>query len=197
MTTTDPSLPLIRWGVAGPGRAAARFAQGLTAVPGAALTSVWGRTLEKAEAFANRFDTPFVAPSLEALLAAEIDAVYVATHPDTHAEICCKGLAAGKHVLCEKPAAMNERQLLEVIVTARRHGRLFMEAMKPPFFRSTGVCASSFWLIPSAPSAMSAPGIAMRRWRPTTPCTFRRWPGAALWASVRMRHFWLWTGWGR
>ena len=134
MTTTDPSLPLIRWGVAGPGRAAARFAQGLTAVPGAALTSVWGRTLEKAEAFANRFDTPFVAPSLDALLAAEIDAVYVATHPDTHAEICCKALAAGKHVLCEKPAAMNERQLLEVIVTARRHGRLFMEAMKPPFF---------------------------------------------------------------
>ncbi len=134
MTTTDPSLPLIRWGVAGPGRAAARFAQGLTAVPGAALTSVWGRTLEKAEAFANRFDTPFVAPSLDALLAAEIDAVYVATHPDTHAEICCKALAAGKHVLCEKPAAMNERQLLEVIATARRHGRLFMEAMKPPFF---------------------------------------------------------------
>ncbi len=125
---------MIRWGVAGPGRAAARFAQGLTAVPGAALTSVWGRTLEKAEAFANRFDTPFVAPSLDALLAAEIDAVYVATHPDTHAEICCKALAAGKHVLCEKPAAMNERQLLEVIVTARRHGRLFMEAMKPPFF---------------------------------------------------------------
>ena len=125
---------MIRWSVAGPGRAAARFAQGLTVVPGAALTSVWGRTLEKAEAFANRFDTPFVAPSLDALLAAEIDAVYVATHPDTHAEICCKALAAGKHVLCEKPAAMNERQLLEVIATARRHGRLFMEAMKPPFF---------------------------------------------------------------
>ncbi len=134
MTTTDPSLPLIRWGVAGPGRAAARFAQGLTVVPGAALTSVWGRTLEKAEAFASRFDTPLVAPSLDALLAAEIDAVYVATHPDTHAEICRKALAAGKHVLCEKPAAMNQRQLLEVIATARRHGRLFMEAMKPPFF---------------------------------------------------------------
>jgi predicted dehydrogenase len=134
MTKTDPFLPLIRWGVAGPGRAAARFAQGLTAVPGAALTSVWGRTHEKAEAFASRFDTPFVAPSLDALLAGEIDAVYVATHPDTHAEICRKALAAGKHVLCEKPAAMNQRQLLEVIATARRRGRLFMEAMKPPFF---------------------------------------------------------------
>ncbi len=134
VTTTGPSLPLIRWSVAGPGRAAARFAQGLAAVPGAALTSVWGRTIEKAEAFANRFDAPSVAPSLDALLTAEIDAVYVATHPDTHAEISCKALAAGKHVLCEKPAAMNERQLLEVIATARRHGRLFMEAMKPPFF---------------------------------------------------------------
>lgn len=134
VTTTGPTRPLIRWSVAGPGRAAARFAQGLTAVPGVALTSVWGRTPEKAVAFATRFDTPFIAPSLDALLAAQIDAVYVATHPDTHAEICCKALAAGKHVLCEKPAAMNERQLLEVIATARRHGRLYMEAMKPPFF---------------------------------------------------------------
>jgi scyllo-inositol 2-dehydrogenase (NADP+) len=60
--------------------------------------------------------------------------VYVATHPDTHAELCVAAIEAGKHVLCEKPAALNVRQVERVIAAAREHGRLFMEAMKPPFF---------------------------------------------------------------
>ena len=77
---------------------------------------------------------PLAAESLEALFASHIDAVYVATHPDTHAELCIQALQAGKHVLCEKPAALNVPQLTAVLDTAHRAGRLFMEAMKPPFF---------------------------------------------------------------
>ena len=136
MATAEPKeLPrLIRWAILGPGRAAARFAQGLEAVEAATLNAVWGRNRERTQAFAARFGVPQAPNSLEDLLAAEIDAVYVATHPDSHAEICLKALAAGKHVLCEKPATLNERQLVEVLATARRHDRLFMEAMKPPFF---------------------------------------------------------------
>ena len=124
----------IRWGVVGPGRAAARFAQGLTAVEGASLAGVWGRNPEKTRAYAQRFTVSEVFHSLESLLAADLDAIYVATHPDTHSEICIHALAAGKHVFCEKPAALNERQLIEVLAAARHHDRLFMEAMKPPFF---------------------------------------------------------------
>ncbi len=45
-----------------------------------------------------------------------------------------KVLAAGKHVMCEKPAALNVSQLRQVLGTARKHDCLFMEAMKPPFF---------------------------------------------------------------
>lgn len=128
MATAEPKeLPrLIRWGIIGPGRAAARFAQGLEAVEAATLNAVWGRNRERTQAFAARFGVPQASNSLEDLLAAEIDAVYVATHPDSHAEICLKALAAGKHVLCEKPATLNERQLVEVLATARRHDRLFM-----------------------------------------------------------------------
>jgi predicted dehydrogenase len=127
-------LKPILWGVAGPGRAAARFAQGLQAVPGASLEAVWGRTPERAESYAHRFAVRQVHGSLDSLVAAPVDAIYVATHPDTHAEICLKALAVGKHVLCEKPAALNERQLAVVLAAARRYDRLFMEAMKPPFF---------------------------------------------------------------
>lgn len=125
---------LIRWGVIGPGRAAARFAQGLDAVPGAILTAVCGRNAERARAFAQKFDVPKPVASMDDLLSSAIDAVYVATHPDSHAEICLKALADGKHVLCEKPAALNVRQVEQVLEAAQRNDRLYMEAMKPPFF---------------------------------------------------------------
>lgn len=125
---------LIRFGVAGPGRAASRFAQGLCAVENATLAAVWGRNSERAESYAHRFAVPQVCASLDALVAAPVDAIYVATHPDTHAEISLAALRAGKHVLCEKPSTLNERQLATVLAAARQHGLLYMEAMKPPFF---------------------------------------------------------------
>ena len=128
------ALPMVRWGIVGPGHAAARFAQGLTAVPGASLAGVWGRSAGRAAGFAQQFGVPRAQTSLDALLAADLDAIYVATHPDSHAEYCIAALAAGRHVMCEKPSALNVRQLEEVLAAARRHDRLFMEAMKPPFF---------------------------------------------------------------
>jgi predicted dehydrogenase len=125
---------MIRFGIVGPGRAAARFAQGIAAVPDSSITAVWGRNPERAHAFAQPFSIPHVASTIPDLLAADIDAVYIATHPDTHAEFSIQALAADKHVLCEKPATLNVRQLEQVLAAARFHGRLFMEAMKPPFF---------------------------------------------------------------
>ena len=124
----------IRWGVAGPGRAAARFAAGLKGVVAAELVAVWGRNSERAQSYAQRFDVFVLCDTYDQLIAADIDVIYVATHPDTHAELCIRALTAGKHVLCEKPAALNKRQLARILKTANRHSRLFMEAMKPPFF---------------------------------------------------------------
>ena len=125
---------VIRFGVVGPGRAASRFARGVSAVEGAKIAAFWGRDAERARAYAERFSVGSVAPTLDSLLSADIDAIYVATHPDTHAELCIAGIEAGKHVLCEKPAALNVAQVEGVITAAQRHDRLFMEAMKPPFF---------------------------------------------------------------
>jgi scyllo-inositol 2-dehydrogenase (NADP+) len=125
---------MIRFGVIGPGRAASRFAQGVAAVDGAEIGAVWGRNAERAADYAARFSVPSVAPRLDALLSSNVDAVYVATHPDSHAELCVEAMKAGKHVLCEKPAALNVAQVERVIAAALTHDRLFMEAMKPPFF---------------------------------------------------------------
>jgi predicted dehydrogenase len=103
-------------------------------VEGARLDAVWGRNREKAAAFAVKFGVGQVAASLPKLGSSNVHAVYVATHPDSHAAICIEMLEAGKHVMCEKPAALNKRKLAEVLALARRCDRLFMEAMKPPFF---------------------------------------------------------------
>jgi predicted dehydrogenase len=128
------SSQLIRWGIIGPGRAAARFAHGLTAVPNTTLDAVWGRNPDRVQAFAEEFSIPHRSASLDEFLATNIDAVYVATHPDTHATLCIQALTAGKHVLCEKPSALNLHQLEQILKAASQHDRLFMEAMKPPFF---------------------------------------------------------------
>ncbi|WP_091800575.1 Gfo/Idh/MocA family oxidoreductase [Burkholderia sp. WP9] len=124
---------MVRWGIVGTGRIARRFAQGLAHVPQAQLTALWSRRAEPATAFAEEFGGE-VCASFEALLASGIDALYIATVQDSHAGYAIAALQAGLHVLCEKPATINQPQLERVLDAARAAQRLFMEAMKPPFY---------------------------------------------------------------
>jgi predicted dehydrogenase len=123
----------IRWGIVGTGRIAHRFAQSLAHVPDARLAAVWSRRRSPAETFAQQHGV-IVAESFDALLQSGIDALYVATMQDSHAHYAVAALEAGIHVLCEKPATVNAAQLDRVIDSARASQRLFMEAMKPPFY---------------------------------------------------------------
>ncbi|CAG4891441.1 Gfo/Idh/MocA family protein [Paraburkholderia saeva] len=124
---------VIRWGIVGTGRIARRFAQGLAHVPATRIDAVWSRRTEPAAAFAAEFGGA-VYDSLDAFLASDIDAVYIATHQDSHAGYAIAALEAGVHVLCEKPATVNAAQLDRVVAAAHAAQRLFMEAMKPPFY---------------------------------------------------------------
>ncbi|GGP25852.1 Gfo/Idh/MocA family protein [Silvimonas amylolytica] len=127
------SSQTIRFGVIGTGGIARRFADGLQLVPDATLAQVWNHTADKAAAFAKDFGAT-AAPSLESLLASDIDAVYIATPHNSHAQYCLVALGAGKAVLCEKPAAISLGELEAVLAQAAVSGKLFMEAMKPPFY---------------------------------------------------------------
>ena len=176
----NAELQIIRWGVAGPGRAAGRFAEGLNAVPGAELAAVWGRTPERARDFAGRFQTESVFASFDDLIAASIDAVYVATHPDTHADLCLRALAAGKHVLCEKPATLSERQFKNVLKAAHRHDRLFMEAMKPPFFPLYQKLRAHLQDDPIGPVGLVRAGHADGSLTPDYPLHFRELGGGGI-----------------
>lgn len=64
--------------------------------------------------------------SLEAMLADErIELVTVATPNDTHREIAMRAMAAGKHVICEKPVTLSSPDLQAMIDASRKHGRIF------------------------------------------------------------------------
>ena len=55
----------------------------------------------------------------------EINLVLVATPNDSHCDLVCAALAAGKHVISEKPPAMSLAELDKMIATAEAHGRIF------------------------------------------------------------------------
>jgi predicted dehydrogenase len=82
-----------------------------------------GRDPEKTADRARRMDVAQGLTSLaEALTLPGVEAVTVATPPHTHAEIVLEAVAAGKHVLCEKPFARNTEEALEMARAAEAAG---------------------------------------------------------------------------
>jgi predicted dehydrogenase len=123
----------LKWGIVGCGRIAHRFMQGLPEVAGNELVSVWSRRPETVKNFTEKFGGQACA-TFDELIASDIDIVYIATLPDSHTTYSIASLNAGKHVLCEKPAAINLNILNGILDVARAKELLFMEGMKPPFF---------------------------------------------------------------
>ena len=93
------------------------------------LVAVGSRSKDTAEAFGSQFGVARRHGSYEALLAdPEVQAVYIATPHPMHAEWAIKAAEAGKHILCEKPLALNYPEAMAVIEAARRHDVFLMEA---------------------------------------------------------------------
>ncbi len=97
----------IKWGMIGCGDVTQKkSAPSFNKVDGSSLIAVTSRTKTKAEAYARDHNVPKVYDSVEELLAdSDINAVYVATPPSTHAEYAIQAMKAGKPVYVEKPMA--------------------------------------------------------------------------------------------
>lgn len=59
----------------------------------------------------------------------DVDVVYVGVPHSMHKDICLQAIAKNKHVLCEKPIAMNEQDAREMVEAARKKGVYLMEGM--------------------------------------------------------------------
>lgn len=100
-------MAVIRWGMIGCGNVTERkSAPAYRQVEGFALHGLYGRTRSKADDYAARHGVPHVFDSAEALInASDIDAVYIATPPDSHEAYALDVARAGKPCCIEKPMA--------------------------------------------------------------------------------------------
>lgn len=130
LTEAMPSLPdRPRWGIAATGHIASRFAVGLREL-GADVAAVASRDQARADAFADRFAIPGRHGSYEGLAADPgVDIVYVASPHVRHAPDTLLFLDAGKHVLCEKPFALNRVEAQGMVDAARAAGLFLMDAV--------------------------------------------------------------------
>lgn len=95
------------------------------------LAAVCSRTRQRGEEFAAKHTIPHVFTSLEEMASSEVvDAVYIATPNSTHADSATLCMSRGKHVLCEKPMAVNADEAKRMCEAAQRYGVTLMEAMK-------------------------------------------------------------------
>jgi len=93
------------------------------------LLAVASRTQEAAEKYAREKKIPRAHGSYESLLAdPEIDVIYNPLPNHLHAEWTIKAVEAGKHVLCEKPLALNVEEVDAMQAAARKHTRVVAEA---------------------------------------------------------------------
>ena len=120
----------IRWAILGPGGIAVKFAQALAFNSRTQLVAVGSRNLLRAQAFASQFNIPRAYGSYADLLKDDqVDIVYIATPHNGHCENAILAMQNGKHVLCEKPLAVNAVEAQAMIKTARDKNLFCMEAM--------------------------------------------------------------------
>lgn len=94
-----------------------------------AIVAVAGRDRDRAGVYAGAHGIPEVVESYEALIAHPgIDLIYNALPPNRHADLSIAALEAGKHVLCEKPFAMNALEARAMAAAAQRTGNHLIEA---------------------------------------------------------------------
>ncbi len=140
---------LMRIGLVGTGYwARETHAPGINGAPEAALTAVWGRNPDATNTLAERYGAIGYADFDEFLK--QVDAVSFSVPPDVQATLAVRAAQAGKHLLLEKPIALDEQVADKLVASVRASGVatlvFFTHLFSPPvmhWFRSTD---DSEWL---------------------------------------------------
>jgi len=149
-STLDPSTPLdvrlgltkaedvafpLRWGIIGAGPISSDWCKCLAEVPGARLEMVAARDAKKAADFATAHGVSRSCKSYDELVKdPAIDIVYIGTVTPMHKEHTLMAIAAGKHVLCEKPLAVTAADAREMYAAAEAKGVMLLEGMWTRYF---------------------------------------------------------------
>ncbi len=118
-----------RFGVIGTGRITRRLVADMQSTDGVAVTAISSRTLDRARWCADQYG---IAAGVEGygdmLQRDDIDAVYISLPPSMHADWAIASAKAGKHVLCEKPLAMNATEAEQIDANCREHNVRWLDA---------------------------------------------------------------------
>lgn len=123
----------LRLGIIGTNVISDHLCEAADQVPSVELFAVYSRKQETGNAFAARHSIPNVYTDYEAFLDSGLDAVYVASPNGIHHDQTIAALKHGRHVLCEKVMAVNEREVRSMIDCARKNHLILLEAMRPDF----------------------------------------------------------------
>ena len=123
----------LKVGIVGAGAMGKTHARHWARVPGATIVAVADLDAPKADALARIVGAAALG-SLEELLALGCDALSVCTPTDTHRSLTELALAAGCHVLCEKPMALSAEDCDAMILAAERAGKLLSIGQVVRFF---------------------------------------------------------------
>ena len=120
----------MRFGLVGTGRITDWVLRGAVLDSRFEALAVCSRSMERAKAFAQAHGINKTYDDIDAMASdPEIDAIYVGTPNNTHADIAIRFMRKGKHVLCEKPLASNAFEAERMVQVARENGVVLMEAM--------------------------------------------------------------------
>jgi predicted dehydrogenase len=117
------------WGIIGTGWIANKMAEALHYVPQSKLYAIGSRSLDKAQEFATNYNCKAYGSYEELLNDTLVDIIYVATPHSYHCANTLMAIAKGKHVLCEKPFAVNGQEVKKMIDAAREKNVFLMEAL--------------------------------------------------------------------
>jgi predicted dehydrogenase len=123
-------MKVVNWGIIGCGNVTeVKSGPAFNRVDNSRLVAVMRRDAEKARDYATRHNVPKWYSRAEDLINdPEINAVYIATPPNTHASYAIQVMKAGKPAYVEKPMALNPGECQEMIDTSKETGQLLFVA---------------------------------------------------------------------
>jgi predicted dehydrogenase len=119
----------MRFGVLGTGRISRRMIADLQSTENVEVTAIASRSERRARWFADQHGIENPVTTYQALIDRDdVDAVYVALPPSMHAQWACAAAAVGRHVLCEKPLAMDTLSAIAIQDACRKSGASWLDA---------------------------------------------------------------------
>ena len=129
---------MLKWGVLGTGEVAFDVAYAINFVPNNKVIGVASRSSKNADWFAENLPDAKGYPDYDSLIQdSNVDVIYIATPNSTHTEMMQKCIAAGKHILCEKPFCLKSKEGIEIKKLAKQANVFCMEALWTRFIPAT------------------------------------------------------------